>query len=268
MAAATAPATARPGPRGPVDEPAPARPGATRRTTTNRRDPHQDRGARRRLTAGLVLSAGLLSACASSAGPVASVSGGRGNLNGTEIGDVIPRPALALPDTDGRMFDLQQRPQGELTALFFGYTNCPDVCPTTMADLAAARRQLSAADRQDLQVAFVTEDPATDTPAVLRGWLDRFDPSFTGLIGGNARTTQVLDALKTSRTEIRSAPPAAATPHPHSSADSDDSHTTGGGRSVEHSGSVYAFTGDRVVVYTGGTTPSQYAADFRALLHP
>jgi len=221
---------------------------------------------RLRLAAGLVLSAGLLSACASSGGPVASVSGSGSDLHGTEIGDVIPRPALALPATDGGVFDLQQRPQKELTALFFGYTNCPDVCPTTMADLAAARRQLNAADRQDLQVVFVTEDPATDTPTVLRSWLDRFDPSFTGLIGGNARTAQVLDALKTSRTEIR--PAAAATPPAHSSAAGDDSHTTGGGRSVEHSGSVYAFTGDRVVVYTGGTTPSEYAADFRALLHP
>ncbi len=220
---------------------------------------------RLRLAAGLVLSAGLLSACASGGGPVASVSGGRSDLHGTEVGDVIARPALALPATDGRVFDLQQRPQNELTAVFFGYTNCPDVCPTTMADLAAARRQLNAADRQDLQVVFVTEDPATDTATVLRGWLDRFDPSFTGLIGGNARTAQVLDALKTSRTEIR---PAAATPHAHSSTASDDSHTTGGGRSVEHSGSVYAFTGDRVVVYTGGTTPTEYAADFRALLHP
>jgi len=218
---------------------------------------------RLRLAAGLVLSAGLLSACASSGGPVASVSGSGSDLHGTEIGDVIPRPALALPATDGGVFDLQQRPQGELTALFFGYTNCPDVCPTTMADLAAARRQLNAADRQ---VVFVTEDPATDTPTVLRSWLDRFDPSFTGLIGGNARTAQALDALKTSRTEIRPAP--AATPHAHNSAAGDDSHTTGGGRSVEHSGSVYAFTGDRVVVYTGGTTPSEYAADFRALLHP
>lgn len=136
-----------------------------------------------------------------------------------------------------------------------------------MADLAAARRQLNAADRQHLQVVFITEDPATDTPAVLRGWLDRFAPSFTGLIGGSARTAQALDALKTSRTEIRPAP-AAATPHPHRSADSDDSHTTSDARSVEHSGSVYAFTGDRVVVYNGGTTPSQYAADFRTLLHP
>jgi len=221
---------------------------------------------RLRLAAGLVLSAGLLTACASSGGPVASVSGGRSDLHGTEIGDVIPRPALALPATDGGVFDLQQRPQKELTALFFGYTNCPDVCPTTMADLAAARRQLNAADRQHLQVVFVTEDPATDTPTVLRSWLDRFDPTFTGLFGGNARTAQVLDALKTSRTEIR--PAAATTPPAHSSAAGDDSHTTGGGRSVEHSGSVYAFTGDRVVVYTGGTTPSEYAADFRALLHP
>lgn len=224
-------------------------------------------GTVRRRTAGLLLGVTLLSACGTAGpGDVVSVSGGAsGTLHGTEIGDVIPRPALTLPDTDGRLFDLQQRPPGELTALFFGYTNCPDVCPTTMADLAAARRQLGEADRDHVQVVFVTEDPKTDTPAVLRRWLDRFDPSFTGLIGGNARTAAALDALKTSRTEIQPAP--TVTPHPHSSTDSADGHTTGG-RSVEHSGSVYAFTGDRVVVYTGGTTPSQYAADFRELLSP
>lgn len=216
----------------------------------------------RRSAAALAAAAVLLAACATPASkPVASTAGASGSLHGTEIGDVIPRPALTLTDTTGQTFDLQHRPPGELTTVFFGYTNCPDVCPATLADLAAARRQLSRADIEHLKVVFVTEDPTTDTLQVLRRWLDRFDPSFTGLIGGNDRSEQALDALKASRTEI--VPP---TPHPQDTTNPTDSHTIAGGDSVEHTGSVYAFTGDRVVVYTGGTTPSEYAADFHELL--
>lgn len=235
------------------------------------------RPARRRATllpgAVLAVVTGLLTACAGQAQPLASTpdagsAATGGGLTGTEIGDVIPRPALALTDTQGQAFDLQHRPPGELTAVFFGYTNCPDVCPTTMADLAAARRQLSAADRGHLNVVFITEDPRTDTPQVLRRWLDRFDTSFTGLLGGDGRTAQVLDALKAPQTAI-----ATPTPQPHdqgSEATEGDagqhSHATASGDTVEHTGSVYAFTGDRVVVYTGGTTSAQYATDFRTLL--
>lgn len=205
----------------------------------------------------LLVGAALLTACGAGA-PVAEVSGAGSRLNGTEVGDVIARPALALSDTDGRTWDLQQRPAGELTAVFFGYTSCPDVCPTTMADLAAARRQLSAGDRGHVAVVFVTEDPATDTPPVLRRWLDRFDSSFIGLLGGGARTEQALDALKAPRTEI------VAVPAPAGSATAAD----GPAGTVEHGGSVYVFKAGEVVVYTGGTTAAQYAADFHELLQP
>lgn len=211
-------------------------------------------------TAALALAAAsVLAGCAGQADqPVAVVHGQADSdgLHGTDISDVITRPVLSLPDTDGATFDLRRRPAGELTAVFFGYTRCPDVCPSTMADLAAAVRQLEDDRREDVNVVFVTEDPDTDTPRVLRAYLDRFDRSFTGLVGGSAATERALDALKATRTELR-APAPGATP---------GSHTTGGGEEIDHAGSVYVFSGDRTVVYTGGTTPRQYAQDFRTLL--
>lgn len=212
-----------------------------------------------RLTATLLVGTVVLTGCGLAGNRVASVTRPSSGLSGTDIGDVIARPVLALPDTDGRTFDLRQRPADELTAVFFGYTNCPDVCPTTMADLAAARRQLGGADRDHVRVVFVTEDPKTDTPAVLRRWLDRFDSTFVGLVGGDPRTEQALDALKAPRTEIVPASPTA----PASDA---PTHVNGTGETVEHAGSVYVFKAGKVVVYTGGTTSAQYAADFHQLL--
>ena len=164
----------------------------------------------------------------------------------------VPRPELVLPDTAGRPFDLRADTDG-VTALFFGYTQCPDVCPTTMADLAMARRALPAEERDRVTVVFITEDPATDIPAVLRAYLDRFDEDFVGLIGGDERTQQALDGLHLPRTEDHVDPPGGP-PHDHGA--------------LEHSGVVYLFgPGDRAaVVHSGGTTVRQYADDIRRLL--
>jgi protein SCO1/2 len=180
---------------------------------------------------------------------------GADSFEGTLVTDpTIPRPALVLPDTTGQPYDLQADRDG-VTALFFGYTQCPDVCPTTMADLAAAKRSLPPAQSDRVEVVFVTEDPERDTPQVLRSWLERFDPEFVGLVGGNDDTTRVLDTLHLPRTEQHTDPPG-ATPHAHPEGD------------VDHSGVVYLFGPDDVqtVIHTGGSTPGQYAADIEALL--
>ena len=204
------------------------------------------------LAAALLLT-GTLSACGTSPGPVAEVAGDTGAYNGTDVSDVISRPPLTLTDTDGRMFALQDRPADELTVLFFGYTRCPDVCPTTMADLAAARRQLSDADRKHLEVVFVTEDPANDSAPVIRRWLDAFDPAFVGLVGGDPRTEAALDELKAPRTVITAtAPPDVTAPLT--------------GPVVQHGSSVYVFHGSQTLVYTDRTSPRDYAADFHAML--
>ncbi len=137
--------------------------------------------------------------------------------------------------------------------LFFGYTRCRDVCPTTMADLAAAERALDPTRQAHVRVVFVTEAPRNDTAPVLRTWLDHFDPDFIGLTGGNAMSAAALTALKAPATEI-------ARP------ERPDPDGAPGADTVDHTGSVYAFVGDRVVVYTGGTTPREYTADFRELL--
>jgi protein SCO1 len=75
---------------------------------------------------------------------------------------------------------------GKLTMLYFGYTHCPDVCPTTLADLANAIRQLGPQADQ-VQVLFVSVDPARDTPAVLKKYVNAFGPWFVGLTGSQAQ---------------------------------------------------------------------------------
>jgi protein SCO1/2 len=116
----------------------------------------------------------------------AVVGDGRSDgLHGITPARPVAKPALDLTGTDGLPFDLPARTAGQVTLLYFGYTHCPDVCPTTMADLAAALGALDPAVRGAIRVVFVTTDPARDTPAVLAAWLHHFDPGlgFYGLTG-------------------------------------------------------------------------------------
>lgn len=100
---------------------------------------------------------------------------------------VVPDPpfeigAQPLTDTDGNVVSLADDPGGKrLTLVFFGYTQCPDICPATMQTIASAMTRLSDADREQVGMVFVTTDPATDTAQVLRRYLDRFDPEFVGV---------------------------------------------------------------------------------------
>lgn len=185
-------------------------------------------------------------------------------LHGTVINSMAPPPQV-LRDTTGERFSLADRPGDELIALFFGYTHCPDVCPTTMADLAAARAQLPTELRDRVQVVFITEDPARDTNRALRRWLDAYDPSFIGLRGGNATSKAMLDGLYLPETKA-DPDPEKSIRHPGS----DDGHHHDHGRyGIEHASVVYAFgPGGRTAIYTSGATPSEYAEDFTRLLDP
>ena len=87
--------------------------------------------------------------------------------------------AFALPDTNGKTRTLGDF-KGKAVVLFLGYTHCPDVCPTTMAELSQAMQQLGP-DAARVQVLFVTIDPARDTPQVLSQYVQAFNPSFIGL---------------------------------------------------------------------------------------
>jgi protein SCO1/2 len=117
----------------------------------------------------------------------ATVEGAQDTYAGLDLAEPYRRPSFTLTDTSGAAFDFKAKTAGHPTLLFFGYTSCPDVCPTTMADIAVALRGLDPAVVEQLQVVFVTTDPATDTPDVLGEYLGRFDAdlplTFTGLTG-------------------------------------------------------------------------------------
>ena len=108
---------------------------------------------------------------------------GATRLHGTVLEQPHAVSSAPLTDTAGRPFSLTGDTDRRLTLVFFGYTRCPDICQLVMGSLASAMRQLDERDREDVEVVFVTTDPARDTPRVLRDYLDRFDPSFVGLTG-------------------------------------------------------------------------------------
>ena len=87
---------------------------------------------------------------------------------------------FALADADGRTRTMADF-KGKVVVLFFGYAQCPDVCPTTMLEMAQVKQQLGA-DGDRLQVVFVTVDPARDTAPVMKAYTHAFDPSFVALI--------------------------------------------------------------------------------------
>jgi protein SCO1/2 len=150
------------------------------------------------LACGLALSA-CGSATADGGGHVhpsapATAQGAADAYAGIDLAEPYRRPSFTLTDTTGAPFDFKTATAGRPTLLYFGYTRCPDVCPTTMADIAVALRGLDASLMKQLQVVFVTTDPAYDTPAVLAEYLGRFDADlpqhFIGLTGGQAAIDQ------------------------------------------------------------------------------
>lgn len=113
---------------------------------------------------------------------------------GTDISGAAFGNELALTDHQGKARKLADF-RGKAVALFFGYTHCPDVCPTTMDDLAKALKLLG--DRgSEVQVLFVTLDPERDTQEVLARFVPSFDASFIGLYGDVATTERIAGDFK------------------------------------------------------------------------
>jgi protein SCO1/2 len=157
---------------------------------------------------------------------------------------------MALVRDDGQPLDFRADTKGKLTFLFFGYTNCPDVCPLHMANLAGALRSLSPAQARKVQVIFVTTDPERDTPERLRSWLAGIDSSFIGARGA----APVLEAAQRSL----GMPPANRDPEVPGTA----------GYTVSHGAHLWAFTPDDSahVVYPMGIQREDLAADIPLLL--
>lgn len=217
-----------------------------------------------------------VAACASNTqdqagNPAAVTEAATDGFNGTLV-DPPLRPAhVTLKDTQGNPVRLDHLPANKATALFFGFTHCDDICPTTMADLASARRALAPALAERVALYFVTVDPRRDTPSVLRTWLDRFDSDIVGLRGPTNLVHQAERSLYAARSGPATAGDSALGHHDTSSHHDPKPGASEHGPSdyqVDHSGSVYIFgPNGEMVLYTGGTTVNQYAADFTRLLH-
>ena len=160
----------------------------------------------------------------------------------------MTRPSFTLTDTSGRPYEFAAATRGRATLLFFGYTNCPDVCPTTMADVASALRQVPPEVRDRVSVVFITTDPRRDTRLALRRWLDRFNPAFIGLRGTQAQVEHVERLIGVPLAEAEEVP--------------------GGGYSVSHSAQVTAYgTDDRAhALYQADAQVSDYRADLPLLV--
>ncbi|MBF0680984.1 MAG: SCO family protein [Devosia sp.] len=100
---------------------------------------------------------------------------------------------FALASTKGGTFT-QKDLAGTPSLIFFGYTFCPDVCPTTLAETTAWRAQLGL-DADDLRIIFVTVDPQRDTFDAVKGYVEGFDPSIIGLVGDQAATDKAKAAF-------------------------------------------------------------------------
>lgn len=152
-----------------------------------------------------------------------------------------------LLDTTGKPRTLADY-RGKAVVIFFGYTQCPDVCPTTLAELAEVMKKLGP-DADRVQVLFVTVDPERDTPDLLSKYVPAFDPRFAGLYGDAAATERVAKEFKI----IYQKQPGA----------------TPGSYTMDHSAGTYVFDPKgRLRLYVSyGQGPEVFAHDLRELLH-
>jgi protein SCO1/2 len=106
-----------------------------------------------------------------------------GYTGGTSLPEPYVMPDVSLTDTSGQRYNLATSPSKPVTLLFFGYTHCPDVCRDVLSNLALTLQRMDQADRDQIQVVFVTTDPTRDREKQIRTYLDRFNPEFIGLTG-------------------------------------------------------------------------------------
>ena len=137
--------------------------------------------------------------------------------------------------------------RGKAMLVYFGYTHCPDACPTALQDMAAAVDKLSPAERAQVQIVFITVDPARDTPAVMKSYASAFSPEVEGLTGSPGAIAQAAREYRVyyARHDEK-----------------------GGDYSMDHSSIIYLMDkqGQFVSVFTQDTTPDEMASDLRKVI--
>jgi len=175
------------------------------------------------------------------------ISGSRTPFKSVDVTGAPMGGELRLTDHNGKARTLADF-RGKVVIVNFGYTQCPDVCPTTLADLSSAVKKLGP-DAGRVQVLFVTVDPRRDTRELLGRYVPAFDPRFLGLRGDAEATARVTKEFRVYAAEREGKTP--------------ESYT------VEHSAQTFAFDpqGRLRLVIAYGAPPDDIAADLRLLLN-
>jgi protein SCO1/2 len=195
-----------------------------------------------------------LTACGGAAddagGPVVSgfTQADDDGMHGAVLTETYTWPEGTLVDSAGDDFDLRGELEKPLTLVFFGYTQCPDICQAVMADLASAVARLDDSEADDVATWFVTTDPTRDDPATLRAYLDRFDPGFEGLTGPLDDIVEIAEAVHVPIER--------------------GSKLDSGGYEVTHGTPILAVTPDATVpiLWTEGTSAAKLAEDIQVIL--
>jgi len=170
-----------------------------------------------------------------------------GYTGGSSLPEPYSMPEISLTDTSGRPYNLATTPSKPVTLLFFGYTNCPDVCITVLSDVALTLQRLAPADRDQIQFIFITTDPARDKEKQIRRYLDRFNSSFVGLTGPLPMIKRAATQVGVDIQGMKKLP--------------------SGGYEVGHSAQVIGFSRNSgVVLWTPGTPIAALKHDFALLV--
>lgn len=168
--------------------------------------------------------------------------------NSTDVSGVMPDLQFTLTSETGEEVGAEAF-EGQVSLVFFGFTHCPDVCPLTLANLASQLRALPEDEREQIQVLFVSVDPARDTPELLADYTSAFGPDFVGLTGTQAQLRELTRRYRVT----------------YSYAEPDEN----GNYDVSHSSGVFAFNRDNeaVVLMRDNMPPDQQLADIRQLIN-
>ena len=177
-------------------------------------------------------------------------------FHGTTYTEVAPAAQFSLMDQDGRPVSLDSY-RGHPVLLFFGYTKCPDVCPTTLGKLTKAMKD-AGGEAEDIRILLITVDPANDTPGTLKKYTGHFGPAVAGLTGDSAALAAARQGYGAYVEKMAAAAPAHGE---HAS------HAPAAPAKMVHSGVVYGIDrrGNLQVVISDSATPEQVRDDVRTL---